>query len=109
MLSKKLFLPMSSESLRDYVVTLSEQQHLARKFGLEMHEVASKLLALKERLATGELVPQKTATKTRRIIYAHFESSNATGRQGALGYAAPRVNPEQRYAVGPERGQGNYP
>lgn len=94
MLSKKLFLPMSRELSRDYAVTPAEQQHLARKFGLDMHEVASRLLALKERFATGELEPQKTATKMQRIIHVHFESSNATERQGALGNAEPRVNPE---------------
>lgn len=94
MLSKKLFLPMSCEPSRDYAVTLLEQRHLARRFGLEMHQVASELIDLRERFARGELQPQKSATKTRRIINAHFERSNATERQGALANGPAWAAPE---------------
>jgi len=83
MLSQKLFLPMSNAVRETYVVTLKEQQNLARKFGLSGNQVCSELGRLKNLMEAGTVLPQKTANKTKKIIDAHFESSNATERQGA--------------------------
>ena len=80
MLSQKLFLPMSNKT---YAVTLKEQQHLARKFGLSVDQVRSEIGRLKSLMEAGTVLPQKSATKTKKIIDFHFESSNATERQGA--------------------------
>ena len=83
MLSQKLFLPMSNDTRKTYAVTLKEQQDLARKFGLSVDQVCSELGRLKKLMDVGVVLPQKTANKTKQIITAHFESSNATERQGA--------------------------
>jgi hypothetical protein len=83
MLSQKLFLPMSNDTRKTYAVTLKEQQDLARKFGLSIDQVCSEIGRLKNLMDAGVVLPQKTANKTKKIIDAHFESSNATERQGA--------------------------
>jgi hypothetical protein len=83
MLSQKLFLPMSHDTCKTYAVTLREQQDLARKFGLSVDQVRSEIDRLKSLMEAGIAPPQKTATKTQKMIMAHFESSNATKRQGA--------------------------
>jgi hypothetical protein len=83
MLSQKLFLPMSNDTRKTYAVTLKEQQDLARKFGLSVDQVCSELGRLKNLMDAGVVLPQKTANKTKQIITVHFESSNATERQGA--------------------------
>ena len=83
MQSMKIHLPMAHDVWRTYAVTLSEQQDLARRFGITMDQVRSELQALTSLLNAGEVTPQKSATKMRRVINSHFESSNATGRQGA--------------------------
>jgi hypothetical protein len=83
MLSQKLFLPMSNDTRKTYAVTLKEQQDLARKFGLSVDQVRSEIGRLKNLMDAGVVLPQKTANKTTKIIDAHFESSNATERQGA--------------------------
>ena len=48
---------------------------------------------LNELMLAGVIAPQNTANKTKKVIQAYFESSNATGRQGALAngpeWAAP--------------------
>lgn len=74
---------MSHEVWREYAVTWTEQQDLAGRFGLTVDEVRSKLLELASAMNLGEWKPQKSATKTKRVIQAYFESSNATERQGA--------------------------
>lgn len=83
MLSQKLFLPMSNNVYKTYAVTLKEQQDLARRFGLSVDQVRSELDRLKNLMEAGTVPPQNTANKTKKIINAHFESSNATERQGA--------------------------
>jgi len=83
MLSQKLFLPMSNDTRKTYAVTLKEQQDLARKFGLSVDQVRVEIGRLKNLMDAGVVLPQKTANKTAKIINAHFESSNATERQGA--------------------------
>ena len=83
MLSQKLFLPMSNNTYKTYAVPLKEQQDLARRFGLTVDQVRSELGRLKNLMEAGTVLPQKTANKTKKIINAHFESSNATERQGA--------------------------
>ncbi len=83
MLSQKLMLPMSNDTRKTYVVTLKEQQELARRFGLSVDQVCSELGRLKTLMEAGTVPSQKTANKTKKIIDAHFESSNATERQGA--------------------------
>ena len=80
MLSQKLFLPMSNKT---YAVTLKEQQDLARRFGLSVDQVRSELDRLKNLMEAGTVPLQNTANKTKKIINAHFESSNVTERQGA--------------------------
>lgn len=80
MLSQKLFLPMSNKT---YAVTLKEQQDLVRRFGLSVDQVRSELDRLKNLMEAGTVHPQNTANKTKKIINAHFESSNVTERQGA--------------------------
>jgi hypothetical protein len=83
MLSQKLFLPMSNDTWKTYAVTLKEQQDLARKFGLSVDQVRFEIGRLKNLMDAGVVLPQNTANKTAKIINAHFESSNATERQGA--------------------------
>ena len=83
MLSQKLFLPMSNNVYKTYAVTLKEQQDLARRFGLSVDQVRSELDRLKNLMEAGTVPLQNTANKTKKIINAHFESSNATERQGA--------------------------
>ena len=83
MLSPKMFLPMLREPSRTYAVTLTEQRDLACRFGLTADQVRSELEALAGRFAAGELEPQKSATKTKSIIQAHFEKQQchrASGR-----------------------------
>lgn len=60
--SQKLFFPMIG---REYCLTMSEQQDLARRFGLSIEDVRSHLIAL-------NLEPQKTATKMKRAINESF-------------------------------------
>lgn len=76
-------LPMSSKDGREYAVPLLEQQHLAGRYGLTLDAVRQSILVLRSRMLSGEVSPQKSATKTKKIIASHFESSNATERQGA--------------------------
>lgn len=83
MLSQKLFLPTSHNLWKTYGVTLKEQQILARKFELSLDQVRFELNRLKTLMEAGTVPPQKTGNKTKRIIEAHFESSNVTERQGA--------------------------
>ena len=82
-MTHKLMLPMASNQGRDYAVTLSEQQDLARRFDLSLSEVRQCIDALRRMMLGGTVEPQKTATKTKKLILAHFENSNVTGRQGA--------------------------
>ena len=79
-MSHKVMLPMVS---REYAVTLKEQQDLARRYGISFEDVLLKLSEINGLLLSGAYEPQKTATKTKRIIASHFERSNANGRQGA--------------------------
>lgn len=81
--SQKIYLPMAHSVWRTYAVTLKEQQDLASKFGLKLDQVRTELRVLMNRLIAGEIAQQKTATKMKKVINAHFESSNATERQGA--------------------------
>lgn len=81
-MTMKIMLPMDTQ--REYAVTLSEQQSLARRYGIALDAVKASLLVLRADLLSGVAVPQKTATKTKRVIADHFESSDAIGRQSAL-------------------------
>ena len=83
-MTEKLMLPMAENAGRDYAVTLLEQQDLARRYELSLIAVKASLADLASRMLNGEVVPQKSATKTKRVIATHFESSNAIKRQGAL-------------------------
>jgi hypothetical protein len=74
---------MSNDTRKTYAVTLKEQQGLARRFGLSVDQVCFEIGRLKNLMEAGIVSPQKTANKTAKIINAHFESSNATERQGA--------------------------
>jgi hypothetical protein len=74
---------MSNHTRKTYAVTLKEQQDLARKFGLSVDQVRFEIGRLKSLMDAGVVLPQITANKTAKIIDAHFESSNATERQGA--------------------------
>ena len=62
-----------------------QASELAEKiaFGLSVDQVRSELDRLKNLMEAGTVPPQNTANKTKKIINAHFESSNATERQGA--------------------------
>lgn len=82
-MTNKLMLPMASNQSRDYAVTLSEQQDLARRFELSLGEVRQGIEALRRMMSDGTVEPQKTATKTKNLILVHFENSNVTERQGA--------------------------
>lgn len=82
-MTMKLMLPMAENTGRDYAVTASEQQDLARRYGLSLSEVRVRMLELREKMLAGNPAPQKTGNKTKLIIAAYLESSNAIGRQGA--------------------------
>jgi hypothetical protein len=82
-MTEKLMLPMAPNAGREYAVTLSEQQDLARRYGMSLIALKASLEDLRSRMLSGEVVPQKTATKTKRVIDSHIESSNAVKRQGA--------------------------
>jgi len=83
-MTMKLMLPMAENQGHDYAVTESEQKDLARSYGLQVDVVRERLADLREKMLAGDPAPQKTGNKTKRIIAAHFESSNVIGRQGAL-------------------------
>ena len=76
-------LPMTAKDGHEYGVTLLEQQILARRYGLTLDAVRQSIVVLRSRMLSGEVAPQKSANKTRKIIESHFESSNAIERQGA--------------------------
>ena len=82
-MSLKIMLPMAERAKREYAVTSLEQQDLARKFGLTVDQVRLELANLKKLMTDGAIVPVVTANRTKKIIKAHFESSNAIERQGA--------------------------
>lgn len=71
-MSEKIMLPMSTANGRVYATTLSEQQSLARRYGLSLVDVKASLGALRLQMLSGEVMPQATATKTRKIIDDHF-------------------------------------
>ena len=100
-MTQKIMLPMAENKGRDYAVTLSEQQDLARKYRLDLPKIRAGLLILRGAMLAGNPAPQKTANKTKLVIAAYFESSNAIGRQGALAngpaWAAPVPTPARRH------------
>ena len=65
-------LPMAEAAKRQYAVTLSEQQDLARRFELPLDDVRASLVKLSSQLSDGVVQPQKTGNKTKAIIEAHF-------------------------------------
>lgn len=69
---------------REYAVTLTEQKDLARRYGVSEQAVRSALFELQARLLDGSEELLKSATKVKKLIARHFESSDATGRQSAL-------------------------
>jgi hypothetical protein len=79
--SPKIFLPMMG---RKYAVTLTEQRDLARRYGVSEQAVRSALFGLQARLLDGSEELLKSATKVKKLIAHHFESSDAKGRQSAL-------------------------
>ena len=79
-MKSKIFLPTHG---RNYVVTLSEQADLACRYGITSEKVELLLAGLGEMMLSGLIEPQRTATKTKRLIGSHIESSNVMERQGA--------------------------
>ena len=71
-MTEKIMLPMAETACRQYAVTLSEQNDLARRFGLSIDDVRIKLSKLSDQLSVGVVQPQKTGNKTKAIIEAHF-------------------------------------
>lgn len=72
-MTDKIMLPMAANAGREYTVTLSEQQDLARRYGLRLEAVKASLEVLQSRMLSGEVDLQKTANKTRQAIAAHIE------------------------------------
>ena len=79
--SPKIFLPMTA---REYAVTLTEQRDLARRYGVSEQAVRAALFDLQALLLDGSEEILKTATKVKKLIDAHIESSDAIGSQSGL-------------------------
>ena len=82
-MSQKIMLPMDPCAKRDYAVTWTEQRALAGRYGMTIEAIRVCLSDLYGLMVTGVIQPQKTGNKTKAIIQAHIERSNATERQGA--------------------------
>ena len=82
-MTQKIMLPMCSKDGREYAVTWTEQIALAGRYGMTIEAIRACLSDLRDHMATGVIQPQKSATKTKAVIAAHIERSNATERQGA--------------------------
>ena len=82
-MSRKIMLPMDPCAKRDYAVTWTEQHDLAGRYGMTIKALRSCLADLYSLMVAGTIQPQKTGNKTKAIIRAHIERSNATERQGA--------------------------
>lgn len=85
---ERIYLPMTTRPA-GYCVTSIEQQHLARRFGLEIEIVRAHLVGMMETIA-----PQKTATKTKAIIEAELNAvmQSASGRDSKKGNVVPAPN-----------------
>lgn len=74
----RIYLPMANRP-EGYCVTNIEQRDLARRHGMDEDRVREHLHRLQGELASGALHPQKTATKTKRLIQDALNAVMQTG------------------------------
>jgi len=76
--SIKIYLPMSNRPA-GYCATMTKQKDLARRFGMEIEPVRERLHHLQGELLAGNVTPQPTANRTKKLIDAELNAAMQTG------------------------------